>query len=62
MTKEQNLNLIQTDSILKRLALMSADTVETFVERVCIMHIDGRLPLYQAEHEAFQALQRSWKI
>ena len=61
MTKDNLLNTIQTDSILKRLALMSADTVEAFVERVCIMHIDGKLPLYQAEHEAFELLKRSWQ-
>lgn len=40
---------------------MSADTVEAFVERVCIMTVDGRLPLYQAEHEAFEALKKSWQ-
>lgn len=61
MTKEQHLAMINTDSILKRLALMSADTVEAFVERVAIMHVDGRLPWYQAEHEAFEALKRSWQ-
>jgi len=40
---------------------MPADTVEAFVERVCIMHIDGKLPLYQAEHEAFKRLKKSWQ-
>lgn len=62
MTKEQNLSIIQTDSILKRLALMPADTIEAFVERVAIMHVDGKLPVYQAEYEAFELLKRSWKI
>ena len=61
MTKEQNLSIIQTDSILKRLALMPADIVEAFVERVAIMRVDGGLPLYQAEHEAFEALKKSWQ-
>lgn len=40
---------------------MTADTLEAFVERVCIIHVDGRLPWYQAEHEAFEALKRSWQ-
>ena len=62
MTREQQLNTIQTDSILKRLALMPADTIEAFIERVSIMHVDGKLPVYQAEHEAFEAIKRSWKI
>lgn len=61
MTKEQHLNTIITESIKKRLALMSADMIEAFVERVAIMHVDGRLPLYQAEHEAFEALKKSWQ-
>lgn len=39
---------------------MPADVVESFVERVALMHVDGRLPLYQAEHEAFQAMKKSW--
>lgn len=61
MTREQQLDKINTDAILKRLALMPADVVESFVERVAIMHIDGKLPLYQAEHEAFERLKKSWK-
>ena len=61
MTREQQLNTIITPEIRKRLDLMAADTVEAFVERVAIMHVNGRLPLYQAEHEAFEALKRSWQ-
>ena len=61
MTKEQQLLTIITEPIRKRLGLMAADTVEAFVERVCIMTVDGRLPLYQAEHEAFEALKKSWQ-
>ena len=40
---------------------MPADIVEAFVERVAIMRVDGGLPLYQAEHEAFEALKKSWQ-
>ena len=61
MTREQQVNTITTDLIRERLALMSADVLESFIERVAIMHIDGRLPVYQAEHEAFTALKRSWQ-
>ena len=61
MTKEQQLTTITTETIRKRLSIMAADTVEAFVERVSIMHIDGKLPLYQAEHEAFEALKKSWQ-
>lgn len=61
MTREQAVNTIITESIKERLALMPADVLEAFVERVAIMHTDGRLPVYQAEHEAYHALQRSWQ-
>lgn len=61
MTKEQHLEMIITQEIRKRLGLMAAETIEAFVERVAIMHVSGRLPLYQAEHEAFEALKRSWQ-
>lgn len=61
MTKENLLNTIITQDIRKRLVLMAAETIEAFVERVAIMHVSGRLPLYQAEHEAFEALKRSWQ-
>ena len=61
MTKENLLNTIITQDIRKRLGLMAAETIEAFVERVAIMHVSGRLPLYQAEHEAFEALKRSWQ-
>ena len=53
--------MIITQEIRKRLGLMAAETIEAFVERVAIMHVSGRLPLYQAEHEAFEALNRSWQ-
>lgn len=43
------------------LNLMAAEVIDAFVERVAIMHVDGRLPLYQAEHEAFERLKRSWQ-
>ena len=61
MTKEQHINMITQQHIRERLRIMAADTVEAFVERVCIMTVDGRLPLYQAEHEAFELLKRSWQ-
>ena len=61
MTKENLLNTIITQDIRKRLGLMAAETIEAFVERVAIMHVNGRLPVYQAEHEAFRALERSWQ-
>ena len=61
MTKESLLNTITTKNIKERLALMSADDVESYVERIAIMHVDGRLPIYQAEHEALQLMKRSWQ-
>lgn len=40
---------------------MAAEIVESFVERVAIMHVNGKLPIYQAEHETFERLKRSWQ-
>ena len=61
MTREQQLHTITTTHIRERLDLMTAEVVESFVERVAIMHVSGRLPLYQAEHEAFERLKKSWQ-
>lgn len=61
MTKEQQLATITTESIKERLALMSACEIEAFVERVAIIAADNRMPLFQAEHEAFERMKRSWQ-